>query len=78
MRVAFEMISAGRGLGPGSGAMIVFYEGALAALAKRSEIDKVVAFTQPWSGRLGRPGPSETESRPMPWIAAESHRSGGL
>jgi glycosyltransferase involved in cell wall biosynthesis len=55
MRVAYDVISAGSGLGPGSGAMVVFYEGALGALAERPEIDEVVALTQPWSGRLGIP-----------------------
>jgi glycosyltransferase involved in cell wall biosynthesis len=55
MRVAFDVISAGGGLGPGTGAMVVFYEGALGALAKRPEIDEVLALTQPWSGRLGIP-----------------------
>jgi glycosyltransferase involved in cell wall biosynthesis len=55
MRVAYDVISAGGGLGPGSGAMVVFYRGALGALAERPEIDEVVALTQPWSGRLGVP-----------------------
>ena len=55
MRVAYDLISAGGGLGPGSGAMVVYYEGALGALAERPEIDEVVALTQPWSGRLGIP-----------------------
>jgi len=55
MRVAFDVISAGGGLGPGSGAMVVYYQGALGALAERPEIHEVVALTQPWSGRLGIP-----------------------
>ena len=55
MRVAYDVISAGGGLGPGTGAMVVYYQGALRALAERPEIDEVVALTQPWSGRLGIP-----------------------
>src|SRR2546427_9921708 len=55
MRVAYDVISAGGGLGPGSGAMVLFYRGALGALAARPEIDAVVALTQPWNGRLGIP-----------------------
>jgi glycosyltransferase involved in cell wall biosynthesis len=64
MRVAFDVISAGGGLGPGSGAMVVYYQGALGALAKRPEIDEIVALTQPWSGRLGIPNHTKVKVAP--------------
>jgi len=55
MRVAFDAVSAGGGLGAGSGGMIVYYHGALTALCERPEVEGVVALTQPWSGRTGIP-----------------------
>src|SRR5439155_8281691 len=64
MRVAFELISPGRGLGPGSGAMVVFNRGALGALANQPEIEDILVLTQPWTGRLGIPDQPKLKAVP--------------
>jgi glycosyltransferase involved in cell wall biosynthesis len=55
MRIAFDAISAGMGLGPGSGAMVVYYRGVLGALARRPDVAEIVVLVQPWSGQTGVP-----------------------
>src|SRR5918999_2824071 len=63
------MISAGEGLGPGAGGMIVYFHGLLAALCGRDDISGVVTFVRPRSERLGIPDHSKitvTRCRGLP------------
>jgi glycosyltransferase involved in cell wall biosynthesis len=55
MRIAFDTVSVGGGLGPASGGMIVYYSGLLRGLAEHREVSEIVVFTQPWLGRIGVP-----------------------
>jgi alpha-1,3-rhamnosyl/mannosyltransferase len=55
MRIAFDTVSVGGGLGASSGGMIVYYSGLLRGLTQRSDVDRVVVLTQPWLGRVGIP-----------------------
>src|SRR5262245_54370416 len=55
MRIAFDTVSVGGGLGPASGGMIVYYRGLLMGLAARPEVAELVVLTQPWLGRIGIP-----------------------
>jgi glycosyltransferase involved in cell wall biosynthesis len=55
MRIAFDAVSAGEGLGRSVGGMRVYYDGLLGALCERPEVERVVSFVQPWSNGLGMP-----------------------
>ncbi len=55
MRPGIELISAGEGLGPGAGGMIVYFQGLLAALCARDDVSGLVTFVRPRSEGLGIP-----------------------
>ena len=55
LKLGVEAISAGGGLGPSAGGMVVYFRGLLGALAERSEVGAIVAFVQPRRGALGIP-----------------------
>lgn len=61
MRVAVDAISAGAGLGPSIGGMVVYFEGLLGALCAQPEIEQVQSFVQPWNSELGMPSHPKIE-----------------
>jgi glycosyltransferase involved in cell wall biosynthesis len=74
LRIAFDTVSVGGGLGPASGGMIVYYRGLLKGLADRSEVDEIVVLTQPWLGRVGVPDHPKLEL--VPCRGLPRHRIG--
>ena len=61
MQIAVDAISAGAGLGPSIGGMVVYFDGLLSAMARRDDVDRLVVFVQPWTGELGMPSHPKVE-----------------
>ncbi|MDQ4138464.1 MAG: glycosyltransferase [Actinomycetota bacterium] len=62
MRVAIDMISAGRGFGPSAGAMVVYYSGILKGLLSVPAVEKAVALVSPWNAGLAIPNHPKVET----------------
>ncbi|MFL5955188.1 MAG: glycosyltransferase family 4 protein [Gaiellaceae bacterium] len=64
MNIAVDAISAGAGLGSSAGGMIVYFDGLLAALARRDDVDRLISFVQPWAPDVGMPTDPKLDLKP--------------